>query len=94
MAMSRVISTSRTEARIVLVASTSTLRSMAGGMAARSWGRTAWMPSTVSMMLAAGWREMMMMIAGLPLESPAVRTSSTESLTLATSERRTAAPLR
>ncbi len=52
------------------------------------------MPSTVSIMLAAGWREMMMMMAGLPLESPAVRMSSTESVTLAISERRTAAPLR
>ncbi len=41
MAMRRVNSTSRTEARIVRVASTSTLRFTVGGMAARSWGRTA-----------------------------------------------------
>ncbi len=94
MEMRRVISTSRTEARIVRVASTSTDRSIVGGIAARSWGRTARTPSTVAMMLAPGWREMMTMIAGLPFERPAARMSSTESVTLAMSARRTAAPLR
>ena len=67
MAMARVISTSRTEARMVRVASITTERSIAGDIAARSWGRIAWMRSTVAMMLAPGWRLITSMIAGLPL---------------------------
>ena len=50
------------------------------------------MLSTVSMMFAPGWRKTMMRIAGLPFARPVVLTSSTESVTLAMSESRRAAP--
>ena len=90
--IARVISTSRTDARIVLVASIDTASFIVGGMDACICGRIARMRSTVWMMFAPGWRKMMMMIAGLPLERPAVRMSSTESLTFATSESRSADP--
>src|ERR1035437_5466773 len=50
------------------------------------------MLSTVAMMFAPGWRKTMMRIAGLPFARPVVLTSSTESVTVAMSESRRAAP--
>ena len=50
--------------------------------------------STVSMMLAPGSRKTMTRTAGLPLVSPPVRMFSTESVTVATSDSRSAAPFR
>ena len=44
------------------------------------------------MMLAPGWRKTMTRTAGLPLATPPARTSSTESVTVATSDRRSAPP--
>ena len=71
-----------------------TSRSTSAGSWARSSGRSARTPSTVSITLAPGWRVTSTITAGLPLKSPRVRLFSTSSLTSATSERRTAAPLR
>ena len=90
---SSVSSTSLTEARIVRVASMATERAIVGGMAAWSWGSRFRTRSTVSMMFAPGCRNTTSRTAGFPLESPAVRMSSTESVTVATSPRRIAAPL-
>ena len=84
--------TSLTEARMVRVASMSTFSSMVGGNEAWSWGRMARTRSTVSMMLASGWRKMGTMMAGTPLDRPRLRMFSTESVTWATSERRRALP--
>ena len=86
-AITSVISTSRSEARIVVVRSITTERSMPPAIDARSCGSSARTWSTVSMMLAPGWRKMMTRIDGLPFVSPRLRTSSTESTTLATSPR-------
>ncbi len=88
-----VIWTSRTDARIVRVASMATASVIVGGMDAWSCGSRARTRSTVWMMLAPGWRNTMIRTAGFPLESPPVRMSSTESVTVAMSESRTAAPL-
>ncbi len=93
-AIRSVISTSRIDARIVVVRSIITDRSMAAGMAARSSGRRARRRSTVAMMLAPGWRKMMSSTPGLPFAMPVVRTSSTESSTSATSSSRTGRPFR
>ena len=94
MEMAMASCTSFTEARMVRVASMSTFNSMAGGREAWSWGRMARTRSTVSMMLASGCRKMGTMMAGTPLDRPPLRTFSTESVTCATSARRTAPPLR
>ena len=67
--------------------------SMAEGMEAFSAGIAARMRSTVSMMLAPGWRKIMMRTEGLPLTKPAARMFSVESWTFATSDNLTAAPL-
>ena len=83
---------SRTEARIVRVASIATERRIAGGMEAWSCGSNARTRSTVLMMFAPGWRKTMIRMAGLPLERPPVRMSSTESVTRATSDKRIAEP--
>jgi hypothetical protein len=88
----RVRSTSRTEARMVVVRSCGVSSFIVGGMSAWSCGSSAMMRSTVSMMLAPGCRKMTTMTAGLRLAFPAVRVSSTESSTRATSDSRTAAP--
>ncbi len=79
-------STSRTEARIVVVRSITTLRLIAGEIEAPSCGSAARTRSTVSIMFAPGWRNMMIKTAFLPSTIPAVRTFSTESLTSATSD--------
>jgi len=93
-AMASVYSTSRSEARMVVVRSEAIVSSAPAGIDARSWGRTSFTRSTVSMMLAPGSRERMTSTDGRPLARPWLRRSSTESTTSATSARRTAAPLR
>ncbi len=71
-----------------------TLRSIAAGIEARSAGTMAFTRSTVAMMLAPACRPISSTTAGLPFTAPAFLTSCTESTTSATSESRTAAPLR
>ena len=71
--MIRVRSTSCTEARMVAVRSIAISVSMAEGIEAFSCGSAARMRSTVSMMLAPGWRKIMMRTEGLPLTKPAAR---------------------
>ena len=56
-AISRVISTSCNEARMVWVRSLSTVTSTEAGSIACRPGRAAWIRSTVSTILAPGWRE-------------------------------------
>ena len=94
MEMHSAIWTSCTEARMVRVASMSTFSSTVGGREPCNWGKRARTRSTVSMMLASGCRKMGTMMAGTPLDRPELRTFSTESVTRATSPRRTALPLR
>src|SRR5271157_5680750 len=65
MEMSRVRSTSWTEARMVTVWSMAIWTWMEAGIAASSCGRAARRRSTVSMIFALGWRETMMRIDGL-----------------------------
>ena len=91
--MSSVSSTSLTDARMVVVRSSTTAILIAGEIEACNWGIAAVTRSTVSMMLAPGCRKMMIKTDGVPSTIPALRTSSTESITSATSESRTAAPL-
>ena len=93
-ATSSVRSTSRSEARMVAVLSEATSRSIAAGIEARSAGRIAFTRSTVAITFAPGWRRIRISTAGRPSASPAFRRSWTESLTLATSPRRTGAPSR
>ena len=85
---------SRNEARMVVVRSRTTARFTAGGIDALSSGISANTRSTVSITLAPGWRYTIIRTARLPLARPAVRTSSTEVSTVATSPSRTGAPLR
>src|ERR1700693_1447415 len=66
--ITRVIWTSRTEARIVRVASIATDRVIVGGMEAWSCGRRARTRDTGWVMLAPGWRNTMIRTAGFPLE--------------------------
>ena len=63
----RVNCTSSTEERMVVVRSTTMPTWMAGGMDASNSGSRERTRSTVSIMLAAGWRKRMMSTAGLPL---------------------------
>ena len=93
MEISSVRSTSFTDARIVVVRSSTTVKSIAAGMEAFSEGSASRMRSTVSMMLAPGWRKIISNTHGLPFMNPAARMFSTESSTSATSESLTAAPL-
>ena len=60
-------STSNTEARIVVVRSSTMVVSMPDGMEALMYGSCARMPSTVWMMLAPGWRKIISITARLPL---------------------------
>src|SRR3981189_973187 len=69
MEMMREISTSWTEARIVVVRSMATFRWSEGEMEARRKGTMAMMRSTVSIMFAPGCRKMAMLMPGFPLES-------------------------
>ncbi len=93
-AISSVISTSCSDARIVIVRSIATSSLMSPGRSASSSGNSARTASTVSMMFAAGWRVTFTITAGLPLKRPSVWMSSAPSTTFATSPKRTAAPLR
>ena len=92
--MTSVISTSCSEARIVVDRSTATERSIDGGIDACRDGNNAFTRSTVSMMLAPGCRLRITRTAGLPLAIPALRRFSTESTTSPTSDRRTGDPFR
>src|SRR5260370_9978394 len=65
----RAISTSWTEARIVVVRSMATFRWSEGEMEARRKGTMAMMRSTVAIMFAPGWRKMVMMTPGVSLDS-------------------------
>ena len=89
-----VLSTSRRLARMVGVRSSATCRSIALGIDACSRGRSAVTRSTVAMIFAFGCRFRISNTDGLPFADPALRRSCTESDTSATSDRRTAAPLR
>ncbi len=93
-AIASVISTSRSEARIVVVRSLAISIEMSAGRPARKPGSCALTASTAAMMFAPGWRLMTATIAGRPLNRPTVRASSGPSVTSAMSDRRTAAPLR
>ena len=90
----RARSTSCSAARMVGVRSIASDKSMAPGIDARSCGSKRFTRSTVSIMLAPGCRFKITSTAGLPLASPALRKSCTESLTSAISLSRTAVPLR
>ena len=85
-------SVSRSDARIVVVRSIATVRSMVLGIDARNCGSSAVTRSTVSMILAFGWRLMITSTEGLPFAIPALRRSCTESTTSATSDSCIAAP--
>ncbi|MNN36797.1 hypothetical protein D3C81_1507050 [compost metagenome] len=63
-AISRVISTSCSEARMVWVRSISVLTCTEAGSIASSAGKAAWMRSTVSTMLAPGWRKITRLTPG------------------------------
>ena len=67
---------------------------IAGGSEARSCGSSVLIRSTTAMMLAPGWRWMLRMTAGVWFTHAACLTFSVSSMTLATSESRTGAPLR
>ncbi len=69
-AISRVRSTSASEARMVRVRSMETSRVICGGISARTEGSSALMRSTTETMLAPGWRVTWMITAGLPLNRP------------------------
>ncbi len=92
--ISSVCSTSRNEARIVVVRSITTSTSMPAGMLVASCGSIALIVSTISTVLAPGWLITAIDTAGLPAEEPALRKSCTESLTSATSRKRIGASLR
>ncbi len=92
--ISTVRSTSARDARMVVVRSTATCMSMSAGSTPIRAGILALTRSTVSMMLALGWRLMTTTTAGWPLMRPRLWMSSTESWTWAMSVRRTGAPFR
>ena len=77
MAISKVRSISRTEARMVVVRSRTTKKLMAAGMEAFSEGIAALIRSTVSMIFAPGWRKMISGMLGRPFRKPAARMFST-----------------
>ena len=79
--------TSWTDARMVVVRSARRDSSIAGGIDGLELRQQAVTRSTVSMMLAPGWRKMINRTAGFPLARPAARISSTESVTVATSRK-------
>jgi hypothetical protein len=85
-------STSRTDARIVVVRSVRMTTVMAEGRDAWSCGRSRLTRSTTAMMLAPGWRWMFRITAGTSFIHAACRVFSVSSMTLATSERCTGAP--
>ena len=87
-------STSSTEARMVMVRSVRVFSSTEAGREARSWGSRALTRSTTAMMLAPGCRWRLRITAGVVFCQAARRLFSTSSLTVATSESSTGAPLR
>ena len=89
MAIIRLRSTSRRDARMVVERSEATAISTSPGRAARSSGSSARTRSTVSMMLAFGSRDSRTSTAGAPSAMPWLRRFSTESSTSAISDRRT-----
>ncbi len=88
----RVISTSRTDARMVVVRSIASVMSIAGEIACFSWGRAAFTPSMVRRMFAPGCRRMIIRTARFPSIQAARRLFSTSSITRATCPSRTPAP--
>ena len=94
MLISKVISTSRTEARMVPARSSAICILMAGEMEVARVGNKAFTRSMVSRMLAPGSRRTTITTARLPSTQPATRLFSTSSNTLAKSRRRTAEPSR
>ena len=85
-------STSRTEARMVVVRSVSTWTSIEAGSEAWSCGSNALIRSTTSMTLAPGWRCTFMMMAGVAsIQAPSL-SFSVPSTTVPTSLSRTGAP--
>ncbi len=93
MEMARVRSTSLTEARMVVVRSSTMVKSIAAGTEAFKDGMASRMRSTVSIILAPGWRKIIKSTQGLPFMNPVARMFSTSSRTSAMSESFTAAPL-
>ncbi len=93
-AISKVRWVSASEERMVVLRSEAIHICTSPGSAAVSCGSVARTRSMASMMLAPGWRYRMTSTAGLPLAKPALRKFSTESATSATSDSRTALPLR
>ena len=87
-------STSATEARTVVVRSVRTVILIAGGIVARSFGRSALMRSTTSMMLAPGWRWMFTITAGTLFIHADAWAFSTPSTTFATILSMTGEPFR
>ena len=90
----RVNCTSRTEARMVLVRSLTTVSLAPAGMARCSFGNSPSTRCTVSMTLAPGWRCTSTITAGAPSYQPPTLVFSSPSSTLATSLSSTGAPLR
>src|SRR2546430_14799616 len=66
---------------------------MLAGIAARRCGRSERTRSTVSMMLAPGWRNRISVTAGLPVAGAALGRACTEADTWAILPRRPAAPV-
>ena len=91
--MISVSSMSFTEARIVSVRSRMVTMCSAEGTVACREGRAALTASTVEMMFAPGCRKMSRFTEGLPFKNPAWRIVCCESVTCATSCKRTTAPL-
>src|SRR5271166_2049462 len=90
-AMISVFSVSARDCRMVFERSTATVRLTSPGRAAIRRGNSARTLSTAVMMFAPGWRDSTTATPGLPLTSPALRRSSTESTTSATPDRRAVA---
>ena len=86
--------TSRTEARIVVVRSVRIETSMDAGRLALSCGNSFFTRSTTWMMFAPGCRWMFTMTAGVAFAHAASLVFSTSSITFATSDKTTGAPLR
>ncbi len=86
--------TSRTEARMPVVASCTTVRLAPTGIERWSFGSSLRIRSTVSITLAPGWRWMSTTIAGMPWYQPPTLLFSSPSTMSATSLSRTGAPLR
>ena len=79
---------------MVTVRSVSTATSTAAGSEAWSCGSTRLMRSATSITLAPGWRWMFTITAGTSFIHAARRTFSASSMTSATSDRKSGAPLR